>query len=116
MINNIIHRTNFTPCILVLLIVLFSLAINSTLVFSEEQKKVVIPFDFVSKFDDGRYGQMVGDMIWQKLDRQGGFVLPESMQDVRDFCQSHNMHPLPDDSLDKIKKIVQTDFGGDIVQ
>ena len=30
--------------------------------------RVVIPFDFESKFDDGRYGQMVGDLIWKKLE------------------------------------------------
>ena len=35
--------------------------------FAADARKIVIPFDFVSKFDDGRYGQMVGDMIWKKL-------------------------------------------------
>ena len=28
---------------------------------AKEEQKVVIPFDFVSKFDNGRYGQMVGE-------------------------------------------------------
>ena len=51
----------------------------------KDDRKVVIPFDFVSKFDDGRYGQMMGDMLWKKLSRQGGFILPESMLDVREF-------------------------------
>lgn len=61
-----------------------------------EPQKTVIPFDFASKFDDGRYGQMVGDMIWKKLDREGGFLIPESMLDVRDTCESQNIHPGPD--------------------
>ena len=43
-------------------------------------KKVVIPFDFESKFDDGEYGRTVGDLIWAKLHGQGGFVIPESMR------------------------------------
>ena len=40
----------------------------STLLAAADERKVVIPFDFQSKFDDGRYGRMVGDMIWKKLD------------------------------------------------
>jgi hypothetical protein len=99
-----------------LLFVIFFLLANvfTVSLLAEDQKKVVIPFDFASKFDEGRYGQMVSDSIWQKLNREGGFILPESMQDVRDYCQSHNIHPSPDDLLDKIKKIVQADFGGHI--
>jgi len=79
-----------------------------------DDRKVVIPFDFVSKFDDGRYGQMVGDMIWKKLSRESGFVVPDSMLDVRDYCESHKLRPSPDMDLDKIKKIVEDDFGGQI--
>ena len=82
--------------------------------FAEDQKKVLIPFDFVSKFDDGRYGQMMGDMIWKKINGEGGFILPESMQDVRDYCESHHVQPSPDDSLEKMKKIVKQDFDGQI--
>lgn len=77
-------------------------------------EKVVIPFDFVSKFDDGVYGEKVGDMIWKKLEREGGFIIPETMLDVRDFCSSRNLEVGPDMPLDKVKKIVQEDFGADI--
>jgi hypothetical protein len=91
-----------------------SLDLSPTLLFAEDPKKVLIPFDFVSKFDDGRYGQMLGDMIWKKIDGEGGFILPDSMQDVRDYCQSHHVQPSPDDSLVKMKKIVKEDFGGQI--
>jgi hypothetical protein len=76
--------------------------------------KVVIPFDFESKFDDGRYGQMIGDMLWAKLQRQGGFVIPESMQEVRDWCQRHRTLPGPDTSLAKMKEIVVKEQAGDV--
>lgn len=78
------------------------------------RQKVVIPFDFVSKFDKGRYGEKVGNMVWKKLERQGGFVIPESMLDIRDFCTSHKITIGPDTPIDKVKKIVQDDFGADI--
>jgi hypothetical protein len=81
---------------------------------AEDVQKVIIPFDFVSKFDNGRYGQMVGELIWKKLEREGGFILPESMQDVRDYCQSHHIQVSPDISLAKMGKIVQDDFGAQI--
>jgi len=79
-----------------------------------DERKVVIPFDFESKFDDGRYGQMVGDMVWKKLDREKGFIIPETMLDVRDFCQSQGIKPGPDTSLNKMKGIVRDDFGAHI--
>jgi hypothetical protein len=84
------------------------------LALAAENRKVVIPFDFVSKFDDGRYGQMVGDMLWKKLSRQGGFVIPESMIDVRDYCSNHELKPSPDMDLDKMQKIVREDFDAQI--
>jgi hypothetical protein len=95
----------------------FSFCISLVLpnsVFAADSRKVVIPFDFVSKFDDGRYGQIVGDMIWKKLSRDGGFVVPESMMDVRDYCESHKLRPSPEMDLDTMKKIVEGDFGGHI--
>ncbi len=81
---------------------------------ADDDRKVVIPFDFVSKFDDGRYGEMVGDMLWKKLSRQGKFIIPEAMSDVRDYCTSHSLKPSPDMDLDKMKKIVQGDFDAQI--
>jgi hypothetical protein len=81
---------------------------------ADAPKKVVIPFDFVSKFDDGRYGQMLGDMIWKKLSREGRFTIPESMLEVRDYCESHKLAPLPEMDLDKMKKIVRDDFDAQI--
>jgi hypothetical protein len=79
-----------------------------------DTRKVVISFDFVSKFDDGRYGQIVGDMIWKKLSREKDFIVPESMLDVRDYCESHKLRPSPEMALDKIGSIVKGDFGGQI--
>jgi hypothetical protein len=77
-------------------------------------QRVVIPFDFESKFDDGRYGQMIGDMFWKKLQRQGGFTIPESMQDVRYWCERNKMVPGPDTPMAKMKEIVRQEQGGDI--
>lgn len=79
-----------------------------------DAKKVVIPFDFVSKFDDGRYGQMLGDMIWKKLSREGRFTIPESMLEVRDYCESHKLAPSAETDLDKMKRIVRDDFDAQI--
>lgn len=78
------------------------------------QEKVVVPFDFVSKFDEGRYGQMVGEMVWKKLEREKGFVIPETMLDVREFCQTNHLEIGPDTPLSKMKQIVRDDFGADI--
>ncbi len=80
--------------------------------FAEE--KVVIPFDFVSKFDDGVYGEKVGDMLWQRLNKQGKFVIPETMLDVRDTCKTNGRKPSPERSLDEMKKIVREDFGAHV--
>ncbi len=77
-------------------------------------KRVVIPFDFVSTFDDGEYGRTVGDMIWTKLRRDGGFVLPESMQDVRDWCRRTRTMPGPETPLARMRAIVATEQAGDI--
>ncbi len=77
-------------------------------------QKVVVPFDFVSNFDHGRYGQMVGDMVWQKLKREGGFVLPGTMLDVRDFCEMNAIKVSPDIPLDRMARIVREDFQADI--
>ncbi len=77
-------------------------------------RRVVIPFDFVSRFDNGRYGQMVGEMIWKKLQAEGGFIIPESMLDVRDFCARSKIELGPDTPLATARRIVTEDFGGDI--
>jgi hypothetical protein len=77
-------------------------------------QRVVIPFDFESTFDDGRYGRTMGDMIWKKLEREGGFVIPESMQDVRAYSERKKVNPNPATPLAQLQKIVRDDFGGDI--
>lgn len=79
-----------------------------------EAKRVVIPFDFESKFDEGRYGQIVGDMIWKKLEREGSCIIPESMLDVRSWVERKKTLPHPGTSLDAMSKIVRDDFGADV--
>lgn len=76
--------------------------------------KIVIPFDFESKFDHGRYGKMVGEMIWKKLEDRGGFVIPESMLDVREWTESSGVVPGPDTPLTQMKSILRDEFGADI--
>ncbi len=92
---------------------LLSTMINPT-AWAEEKQKVVVPFDFVSKFDNGRYGEMVGDLVWKKLEREGGFVIPDAMADVRDLCATSNIQITPDMPLDKVKEVVRGTFDADI--
>ena len=82
--------------------------------FAVDTRKVVIPFDFVSTFDNGHYGQIVGDMLWKKLSGQHRFIIPESMLDVRDYCESHHLEPSPKTSLEEMKKIVRDEFDAHI--
>ncbi|MBN1911676.1 MAG: hypothetical protein JW818_18180 [Pirellulales bacterium] len=93
--------------------ILFMLVLATASV-GAERKKVVIPFDFTSKFDQGRYGQQVGELVWKKLEREGGFVIPESMLDVRDTVTSQGLIISPDMALEKMKRIVIKDFGADV--
>jgi hypothetical protein len=72
-------------------------------------KKIVVPFDFVSRFDNGRYGQMLADSIWKKLDRMKDFVIPE-MQDVREVCEVNKIRLAPDTPLEKVGEVVRRDF------
>lgn len=81
---------------------------------AEEPARVVIPFDFESKFDDGRYGAQIGDLIWKKLERAGGFIIPEAMLDVRQWSERNNFKPNNQTSIAKLKEIVVGDFGADI--
>ena len=81
---------------------------------SAGRRKVVIPFDFQSKFDDGRYGRQVGEMIWKKLEREGGFLIPESMFDVRDLLAARRIQIGPDTPLEEVKRVVRDLFDAQI--
>jgi hypothetical protein len=98
---------HFTFCILVL-------SLHTSPAFADDSRKIVVPFDFISSFDNGRYGQMVGDMVWRKLSRERGLILPESMSDVRDYCETHGLKVSPEMSQAKLAAIVRDDFGGQI--
>lgn len=82
--------------------------------WAQDGQKVVIPFDFESKFDNGRYGQIIGDMIWEKLHREGGFIIPDSMADVRDFCSMNQIVVTSQTSLEQMKNTVREGFDGHI--
>ncbi len=80
------------------------------------QKRVVM-FDFESLWDKNRasdYGGIMGDMFWKKLNREKGFIIPESMIDVRNTCEMSDIHPNPDTPLEKMKEIVTKTFNADI--
>ncbi|MGD9126109.1 MAG: hypothetical protein PVH19_01915 [Planctomycetia bacterium] len=79
-----------------------------------DEPKVVIPFDFQSKFDEGRYGKIVGDMVWKKLEKQGKFVIPEAMLDVRDTLESNKVTLSADTPIETVKKLLEDQFGGQI--
>ena len=86
------------------------LGVLSASASAADTQKILIPFDFVSRFDGGRYGASMGDMVWAKIHRQGGFILPESMLDVRDTCRRIGGGPSADMPLDQVRKIVEKDF------
>ncbi len=80
------------------------------------QKRVVM-FDFESLWDadmENRYGQIMGNMFWMKLNREKGFVIPESMIDVRSVCETHGIKPNPETSMDQMKEWVTKTFNSDI--
>jgi hypothetical protein len=81
---------------------------------AEDAKKIIIPFDFVSNFDNGRYGRQLNESVWTKLNREGGYVLPESVQEVRDYCQSHHLAPTPELPLGEMRRIVREEFDAQI--
>jgi hypothetical protein len=74
----------------------------------------VIVFDFQSKFDGGIYGQSVAEMFWKKLERRDGFVLPESMLEVREWCQANGFAPNADTPVDKVQEAVRKGLAGDV--
>ena len=53
-------------------------------------------------------------MIWKKLERRGGYILPESMLDVRSWSEQTKTVPNPDTPLDKMRSILKDDFDADI--
>lgn len=81
----------------------------------KDTRKVVVNFDFVSKFDSGKLGAEVGDMIWKKLSREKAFIIPEAMQDVRDWCSQQKFTADPAMDLAKMKDVAKDGFGADIV-
>ena len=46
--------------------------------------------------------------------REGGFIVPDSLDEVRDFCKSRHIEPSPDMPLEKMQKIVREDFDAQI--
>ena len=78
------------------------------------REKVIIPFDFVSNFDDGDYGRRVGEGIWVRLDKEGLAIIPDSMYDVRDLCKANGVKLGPDTPLGEVRRVVTGLFGADV--
>ena len=85
---------------------------------SKETPKVVIPFDFESKGENGNVlGPSMADMVWKKIDREkgaGGLITLDAPQDVREFCASNGIKITPSTPLEKIKQVVTGDFAAQI--
>ncbi len=76
-------------------------------------QKVVIPFDFISNFDDGRYGSKIGDMIVKKIQKQGTFAVPDAI-DIRDLCAQQDVKIAPDTPLKDIHRVLRDLFDAQI--
>ncbi len=79
-----------------------------------DTEAVVIPFDFVSRFDGGKMGRKVGELFWARLRKRGRFIIPESMLDVRDTLASQGIRLRADMGPKDLQRIVQELFGGHI--
>ena len=79
----------------------------------DQSQKVVIPFDFVSKFDDGRYGRNIGDMIVKKIQKQGTFAVPDAI-DIRDLCAAQGVKITPETPLKEIQRVLRDLFDAQI--
>jgi hypothetical protein len=93
---------------------LAAVAISATAAAAETGEKVVIPFPLVSKFDDGRYGQLVADSIWKKLSREKGFVIPDSPDDVKDLCATNGIKIGAGTPLPEVEEVVRKTFDAQI--
>ncbi|MCL2745095.1 MAG: hypothetical protein FWE67_14720, partial [Planctomycetaceae bacterium] len=80
-------------------------------------QKRVIMFDFESLWDaemEGQYGKIMSDMFWRKFNREKGFIIPESMHDVRSICEMSNVKPNPGTPIEQMKEWVTKTFNSDI--
>ncbi|MHB8901884.1 MAG: hypothetical protein ACYC6Y_24270, partial [Thermoguttaceae bacterium] len=77
------------------------------------QQKVVVPFDFVSKFDEGTYGAKIGDMLVKKIRDQRTFAVPDAI-DIRNLCAQHGVKITPDTPLPEIRRVLRDLFDAQI--
>ena len=77
-------------------------------------KKVVIPFDFVSKWDHGVLGEKLGEMVWKKLSKNKIVVTTEAVQDIRDLCKSKNLQVTPDTPMEEVRDVIRKEFDAQV--
>lgn len=78
------------------------------------QGKVVIPFDFISEYDDGVNGAKVAEMIWTKLGKTPGFVVPEAVQDIRDTLDINGIKLTKEATTEDYGRLVRETFDAQI--
>ena len=81
--------------------------------WAADKRKVVIPFDFVSKFDHGHCGEMLGEQIWMKLPASRGLSRWNRSRTSATPAQN-NVHPSPEMPIGDVGKIVVRDFDAQI--
>ncbi len=78
------------------------------------QGKVVIPFDFISEYDDGANGAKVAEMIWTKLRKMPEFVVPEAVQDIRDTLDINGIKLTKATTVEEYGRLVRETFDAQI--
>ena len=77
------------------------------------REKVVIPFDFVSEFDNGRYGGMIGEMIVAKIRKEGRLATPDAIT-IRDICAENQVKITPQTPIEEIGRVLRDLFDAQI--
>lgn len=80
---------------------------------SYSREKVVIPFDFVSEFDNGRYGGMIGEMIVAKIRKEGRLATPDAIT-IRDVCAENRITIAPQTPIEEIGRVLRDLFDAQI--
>ncbi len=73
---------------------------------SSGREKVVIPFDFVSEFDNGRYGGMIGEMIVAKIRKEGRLATP--MRSRSRHLRENQIKITPQTPIEEIGRVLAT--------
>ncbi|MDO4558308.1 MAG: hypothetical protein Q4C47_05025 [Planctomycetia bacterium] len=76
--------------------------------------RVVIPFDFISRYDNGVNGRKVAELIRVKVAKLDGFVVPETIQDVRDTLEINGTELSGSTTVEEYGSLVRDVFDAQI--